>query len=180
MPQQNPDKAMRPTSSRSPPRSLIALLLIGLALAGCGIRLAPSYDRAIVDGLTRANEETMTLFASLAAGAPKNTFAAREPSYGALIGRFEALRLEAQVRPLPQTSIPVALVFGNNPQTQQRIAEATTAPTPDILATIIRTITTMREADRKQGLLPIVVQGFKQEFTISMQQALTYEKALER
>jgi hypothetical protein len=171
---------MRLSSSHSTQRSLIGLLLIGLALAGCGLRLAPSYDRAIVDGLTRANEETMTLFASLASGAPNNTFAARELAYGALIGRFEALRLEAQVRPLPQTSLPVALVFGNNPQAEQRIAAATAAPTADILATIVRTVTTMRETDRKQGLLPVVVQGFKQEFTISMQQALTYEKALER
>ena len=38
----------------------------------------------------------------------------------------------------------------------------------------------MRETDRKQGLVPIVVQGFKQEFIISMQQVLTYEKALDR
>lgn len=166
--------------SRSAWHPVIAILAVALVLAGCGVRLAPNYDRSIIDGLGRANEETMTLFATVASGVPKNTFPARSQTYDELIGKFDALRLEAQVRPSPQTPAAATLIFGNNPQAQQQIANATTAPTPDILATIIRTITMMRETDRKQGLVPIVVQGFKQEFIISMQQVLTYEKALDR
>jgi hypothetical protein len=169
-----------PRPARRSIAGLAGILVICVALAGCALRLAPNYDRSIVDGLARANEEAMTLFASLVSGAPKDTFARREQIYDELIGRFDALRLQAQVRPAPQTSAPAALIFGNNPQAQQRIADAAAAPTADILATLIRTMTMMRETDRKQGLQPIVVQTFKREFEISMQQALTYEKALER
>jgi hypothetical protein len=160
---------------------ILGIVLIATALlAGCALRFAPNYDRSIVDGLGRANEESMTLFASLVSGVAKDSFPKREPIYDELIGRFDALRLQAQVRPAPQVSAAVSLVLGNDSQSQQRIAEAAAAPTPAILATLIRTITMMRETDRKQGLQPIVVQTFKREFEISMQQALTYEKALER
>jgi hypothetical protein len=158
----------------------LVIVVIGFVLAGCALRLAPSYDRSIVDGLARANEETMTLFASLVSGVAKDTFAKREPIYDELVGRYDALRLQAQGRPAPQTSASAALFLGNDAQAQQRIADATAAPTPAILASLIRTMTMMRETDRKQGLQPIVVQNFKREFEISMQQALTYEKALER
>jgi hypothetical protein len=158
----------------------IALIVVAIVHAGCALRLAPNYDRSIVDGLARANEESMTLFASLVSGAPKDSFTKREPIYDELIGKFDALRLQAQVRPAPQVSAPAALLLGNNPQAQRQIAEAAAAPTAAILATLIRTMTMMRETDRKQGLQPILVQSFKREFEISMQQALTYEKALER
>jgi hypothetical protein len=153
---------------------------IGFALAGCATRLAPAYDRSIVDGLARANEETMTLFASVVSGTPKESFSKREPIYDELIGRFDALRLQAQGRPAPQVSAPVALFLGNDAQAQQRLADAGATPTPAILATLIRTMTMMRDTDRTRGLQPILVQSFKREFEISMQQALTYEKALER
>lgn len=158
----------------------LGIVLIAALLAGCATRLAPNYDRSIIDGLARANEETMTLFASVASGTPKDSFAGRQPVYDELIGRFDALRLQAQGRPAPQVSAQAALLLGSDAQTQQRIADAAAAPTPAILATLTRTMTMMRDTDRARGLQPILVQSFKREFEISMQQALTYEKALER
>ena len=158
----------------------IAILAVALAVAGCGIRLAPTFDRTMVDGLAKANEDAMTLFATVGSGTRPNTFPRRERTYDELIGKIDALRLQAQVRPNPQTPPGATLLFTGNASMQQRATDAMTAPTPAILVTMMRTITMMRETDRKAGLLPIVVPNFKREFEISMEQAITYEKALER
>jgi hypothetical protein len=157
-----------------------AALFIAIAVAGCGVRLAPNFDRTMVDGLARANEDAMTLFATVSAGVRPNTFARRERSYDELIGKLDALRLQSQVRPNPQAPPGAAILFGGNPQAQQRVGEAMTAPTPSILTTMMKTVTMMKDTDRKTGLVPILVVNFKREFEISMEQALTYERALER
>lgn len=160
--------------------SAITLLLVLTTLTGCAVRFAPSPDRSLIDGLAKANEEAMTLFASVASGTTAATFASRERSYDTLLGKFDALRLQAQVRPNPRPLAGFTLMFSINATTQERADEAAAAPTSDVLAAIIKTLTMMRETDRKTGLAAIVVQNFKREFEISMQQALTYEKALER
>ena len=111
--------------SRSAWHSIIATLAVAVVLAGCGVRLAPNYDRSIIDGLGRANEETMTLFATVASGAPKNTFPARSQTYDELIGKFDALRLEAQVRPSPQTPAAATLISAT---TRRRSSRSPTRP----------------------------------------------------
>lgn len=158
----------------------IAVVIVGLALAGCGIRLAPNFDRTMVDGLAKVNEDAMTLFAVVGSGTTRSTFPRRERTYDELIGKLDALRLQAQIRPNPQAPPGAALIFSGNASAQQRVSDAMTAPTPGIIVNMIRSVTMMRETDRKAGLLPIVVPNFKREFEISMEQALTYERALER
>jgi len=158
----------------------IAILAVVLAVAGCGIRLAPNFDRTVVDGLAKANEDAMTLFAVVGSGTKPNTFPRRERTYDELIGKLDALRLQAQVRPNPQSPPGAALIFSGNASAQQRATDAMSAPTPGIIVNMIKTVTMMRETDRRSGLLPIVVPNFKREFEISMEQAITYEKALER
>lgn len=158
----------------------ITLLLVLTTLTGCAVRFAPNHDRTLADGLAKANEEAMTLFASVASGTTAATFVGRERSYDTLLGKFDALRLQAQVRPNPRSLVGFALMFSINAATQERTEEAAAAPTSDVLTAIIKTLTMMRETDRKTGLVAIVTQNFKREFEISMQQALAYEKALER
>jgi hypothetical protein len=58
--------------------------------------------------------------------------------------------------------------------------EVLKSPTSAVLATMIGTMTTMRDTDRQFGLTGRLAVGFKREFEISMDQALVYEKALER
>jgi hypothetical protein len=76
-----------------------------LLLAGCAVQLAPSYDTSIIDGLTSANEQAMTLFASVSSGTEGSPFSDREKTYNELIGKFGALRLQALARPTPQPLI---------------------------------------------------------------------------
>ena len=51
-------------------------------------------------------------------------------------------------------------------------------PTPDILQTIIDTLTQMREVDSEGRLSAGMLPGFKTSYEISIDQALTFELAL--
>ena len=148
-------------------------LLVAMAISGCAVQLAPGYDPSIVNGLEEANEETMALFASVSAGVGRGTFGRREDSYNRIIGKLEALRLSAQARPSASGALFLRGRAANAIPTLD-------SPTPDVLATASEAITQMRDTDRGAGLTPFVVDGFKRSFSLSMQQALTYEKALQR
>lgn len=166
-----------------PARMILAVLAIALLawpVSGCAIRLAPAFDRTIVDGLTKVNQDTMTLFASVSSGTSASTYGQRKKTYDDLIGSIDALRVQAIARPAPRSV--GAQILGIGPKldsTSQPIARLD-APTPKILAAMIESLTAMQEADKDYGLRPRDVATFKGEFVISMDQALTYEKALER
>ena len=154
---------------------IVCVALVGALLGACAAQLAPNFDRTIVDGLTKVNEDAMTLFVSVANGAPKNSFARRKDTYDKLIGKLDALRLQLSVRPTPR---PVSTqVFGIGPKAEVNLPPA---PTPGILAAMASNITAMRDADSKFGLRANDVAQFRSSFVNSMDQALTYEKALER
>jgi len=105
-----PDRNSQPYARRRPARRCggIATALLSLAIllmAGCAVQLAPSYDTTIIDGLTGANEQAMTLFASVSSGTEGSPFSDREKTYDELIGKFGALRVQALARPTPQPLI---------------------------------------------------------------------------
>jgi hypothetical protein len=128
-----------------------------LLLGGCAIHLAPDYDQMLVNGLLAANEQTETLFATLSSGTSM-PFPQRQPAYDAVIGRFDALRLEATARPNPPGS---------------------QAPTSRILTTIVAKLTRLRDEDRSGSLTPVLVGLAKNSYELSFEQALTYERALQ-
>jgi hypothetical protein len=133
-------------------------VLILVLLGGCAVRLAPDYDPLLVNGLLAANEQSETLFATLSSGTSA-PFRQRQPAYDAVIGRFDALRLEAMARPNPHES---------------------QAPTPRILSTIVAKLTRLRDEDRSGSLSPALVNLAKNSYELSFEQALTYERALQR
>jgi hypothetical protein len=154
---------------------IVSLALAGALLGACAAQLAPNFDRTIIDGLTNVNEDAMTLFASVSGGAPKSTFPRRKDSYDKVIGKLEAVRLQLNARPNPRPLSPQ--IFGVGPKTEVNLPPA---PTPGILAAMASNITAMRDADSKFGLRVNDVAQFRSSFVNSMDQALTYEKALER
>ncbi len=164
----------------APARIVWLLAWCLLALAACTVQLAPDYDKTIVDGLTAANQDTTTLFAGLSAGVSASTFPDREKTYNSIIGKFDALRLEAKARPVPQPLLSHlfgSTAVGEKPLPADQILKS---PTPDVLQNIVDTITTMRDEDKKQGLVAKRAESFKSEYELSIQQALVYEKALLR
>ena len=160
---------------------ILCIALVGALLGACAAQLAPNFDRTILDGLNKTNEDAMTLFSRVSAGTTKQTFATRSAAYDSLIGKVDALKLQASVRPAPQ---PNAVVSGFLARTtsgdRQATASLPSAPTPDILARMGKAFTLMRDTDRAQGIKPAIVGAFRSEFEILMEQALTYERALER
>lgn len=146
---------------------------LALFLAACSVQLAPGYDPSIVAGLDSANEEAMRLFASVSRGVSASTFHRRENDYNTVIGKLEALRISASARPAAGGSLFLR-------QTEAGSIPTLESPTPEILASATGSIGTMRDTDRTRGLTPDLVEGFKRSFEIKMQQALVYEKALQR
>ena len=143
------------------------VLLALLFLAGCAVRLAPDYDAALVEGIQKANEEAMVLFASVSTGTRPTTFSTRADAYARVIGKLDALRVSALARIAPAAPLPGA-------------APPPEAPTPQVLEEASTVMTKMRETDAARGLSPMLVGGFREAFGLSVQQALVYERALQR
>lgn len=150
-----------------------------LFLTSCATTLAPDYDRAIVDGLTSTNAGLMELFASVSSGTSQDTFAQREKNYNALIGSLDALALQARARPLPKNKATKKV----NEYLRKRgvgALDGEEAPSAAALDLLAKTVTKMRDTDRKQGLTAMEVAAFKGQAAIYMDQAMTYESFLER
>jgi hypothetical protein len=180
-----PDRNAPPGARRRPARSCagIALALLSLAIllsSGCAVQLAPSYDTTIVDGLTSANEQAMTFFASVSSGTEDSPFSDREKTYDELIGKFGALRVQALARPTPQPLILDYLGLAPSAATASEPENRLKAPTADILATIIDKLTRMRDKDKSGSLTKELVALFENSYELSITQALAYEKALQR
>ncbi len=148
-------------------------MVVAAVALGCAIRLAPDYDQSIVAGLEKANEQAMTLFASVAGGTSPSTFGRREAAYNSAIGALEALRVSAEARPDPSGG------FLARASAEGEIA-LLESPTPEVLAEAAEPLVVMRATDRARGLSPSLVEGFKTSYITSISQALTYEKALQR
>jgi hypothetical protein len=168
---------------------LALLVLLVAQLGGCAIKLVPDYDKAIVDGLTNANESAMTLFATVTNGAIKKDFAKREDTYNNLIGKFDAVRLQIVTRTTPVPSDLVARLPFISPTSPAAPppgdkGNATSEPqkfsTVLALETIIDTFTKMRERDRSGQLIKEWVDVYKSQYVAAMSDALTVEKALQR
>ena len=84
--------------------TLIALPTI-LAITACTIQLAPAYDPALVNGIRSANNDIMQLYATTGMGVDKTTFPQRVDEYNRIIGAVDALALESQSRPVPDSAI---------------------------------------------------------------------------
>ena len=151
-----------------------------LLLAGCAVKLAPDFDRAILDGLIKTNEQALVHFAAVSSGVKSATFDERKPTYNSLIGKFDALRVQVLSRPTPRPMIAKLFGIGTSGDSKPDDIEILEAPTGEILATVIDTLTMMRDTDREKDLSSFKVRGFKQTYEASIDQALTYEKALER
>ncbi|WP_452223230.1 hypothetical protein [Lacinutrix chionoecetis] len=156
----------------------LILAISFLLLANCKTYLAPSYDQTIVDKSTEATTKTFQFFASIAGGTDKTNFFNREDTYNALIGQFETLKLLAKARPVPSNkttqNINKLLIEKNKPTSTDDY------PSAFAFNRIVENLVKMKETDQKSGLKPFVIQAFKGEITIFLDQAITYESFLKR
>lgn len=159
----------------------IGMLFLVLSMAGCATQLAPPYDKVVTDGITQINTEVMTLFAAVSSGTRADTFQSREEKYNSVIGKLDALVIQAGARPVPRNRVTEVI----NKLLDSRGTEAVTdddgnPPSATALKKVAETITKMRDTDKKQGVSPIKVQAFKGQASTFLDQATTYENFLQR
>lgn len=163
---------------RKPCLTLATLLSVAVLL-GCAASLAPRYDQAVADGLTAGNRETMTFFASLDTGTAADGFSQRAGAYATLIGRFDALAIQDQARPLPKNDV-TEKIDRALAKRGIRIPDDSAVPSAVVMRQIAATLVKMKDTDQQQGLTATEVQAFKNQVSIFLDQALTYESYLER
>lgn len=154
-------------------RSVLPALLF---LASCSVQLTPPYTPDLVDGLSQVNTQAMTFFASVRNGTTEDKFFIREGRYNLLIGQLDALKTQSDARPEPSSFL--SQMLGGSPEPGEGIAKFDT-PTGDVIQTMSDALVKMKETDQKQGLTGMEVTAFRGIILISMDQALTYERALQ-
>jgi hypothetical protein len=162
----------------------ISIVVAALAmLAGCMAQFAPLYSPAITAELSSANSDIQSLFVAVGTDADVSTFASRKPAYDHIVAELNATALEIKARPTPN---PEVLAAAN--KVLQRLKVAGMAPDPGFsdypsaraVADLADTIQHMEGADQASGLHREVVPAFKQQATIYLTQAITYENFLKR
>ena len=156
--------------------SSLALLLL---LGACVTQLAPDYNRALVERLNATNVSLMEFFASASPGVKQTSFDDRKPTYDNLVGRLDALVIQARSRPIPQNSVTEKVNAALEKRGVQILDDGDT-PSATALEKISETIVKMRDTDAKQGVTAFEVAAFKGQVSIFMDQAMTYENFLER
>lgn len=156
--------------------SAIAVLLLASA---CVTQLAPDYDQALVDRLNSTNEALMEFFASTSQGVNPSAFGERKPSYDSLIGKLDALIIQARSRPIPENSVTEKVNAALEKRGVQILDDGDT-PSASALQRISETMVKMRNTDQKQGVTAFEVTAFKGQVSIYMDQAMTYENYLQR
>ena len=164
------------------PLAAVAFVL-ALTVGGCAIRLAPDYDQAIFEGLTKANEDAMKLFASVSSG----PYSKRQPAYNSVIGELNAVQVQIRSRSEPVS--PLSLVSVSTTAGKNIAENASQAPTSGSVDTLIKIMQTAQHDDslgrltrrtRITGTVSKRIDFLKESFAVQMAQALAYEKALQR
>jgi len=157
-------------------------LLWVFVLAACTIQLVPSYDQALVEGLSEANTAALTLFAALESGSPPSEFAEYEDRYAELIGKFDALRQRALTRQIPPLAKRISSI-----RTVASFCDSEDNPTsclnasPDSLKSVLALLRRMsNQHNTGSGLAPDIVETFRDSYNAAITPALTVENALKR
>ncbi|CAB3809907.1 hypothetical protein LMG28614_07161 [Paraburkholderia ultramafica] len=80
-------------------------LSVVLAASACTIQLAPAYDPVLLGGIQGVSGDIMKLYATTGMGVDKVTFTGRQDQYNRIIGTVDALALQSQSRPVPDSAI---------------------------------------------------------------------------
>ncbi|WP_294375009.1 hypothetical protein [Pseudacidovorax sp.] len=123
----------------------------------------------------------MTLLAAVTPATTNATFQQREEKYNTVIGKFEALSVQAGARPMPKNKASdlVNKVLQSR-GTSVLADDDQVPPSVHAIKKIAETVTKMRDTDKKQGVTATEAKIFKGQILIYLDQALTYENFLQR
>jgi PBP1b-binding outer membrane lipoprotein LpoB len=157
------------------------IVAIAVVVSGCAVQLAPPYDKVVADGLVLVSTEAMTLIATVSPGSKSDTFSVRAEKYDGLIGKVEALAIQAGARPMPKNNVTDAINRSLDKRASQTLPDDNfTPPSAHAIKKVAETLTKMRDTDRKQGITASEAQLFKGQTVIYLDQATTYENFLQR
>jgi hypothetical protein len=164
---------------------LLSVFLVGLfgaaILSGCAIRLAPAYDADLLDGLNKADQQTLVLFAKLEPGTTKAEFDTYSDEYAQDIAAFEALRQRADARPFPPLASHITkLKFLSSVCNPDSDPKSCLDASGKALEEIVATLSKMRDTHRSVDMPKELVQNFRDRFNTNIHTALTIESALKR
>jgi hypothetical protein len=157
---------------------LLALIACGTGLSGCAVKLAPDYDKTILEGLDRANQDAMRLFASASSG----SFSTREGAYVSVLGELDAVQVQVASRgtPTPPALLTKLVTTIGDDEAKELVNQALIPPTAGSIASLRNIVVNAQQTDRGGKLSRARMEFFKEAFAIQMAQALAYEKALQR
>ena len=156
----------------------VAMLAFVLTLTGCVTQLAPQYDQAIADGLTSTNLQIQTLFVQIGSGSTKATYSSRMALYNKIVAELNALEIQARARPAPPQDVleKVDDALEKNGGAQMEVdPKFSSFPSARAIHDASDTIQHMRAQDEQAGLRAEALLAFKNQVTVYMTQAITYE-----
>ncbi len=157
----------------------LSAALVALLLSACMANLAPAYDKNIVEGLEEAAETSLVQYAALSGGATTASFSSSEDKYNALIGKFDTLRVLSDSRFFPVWSLKGPL-RRYSAADNVKASQGFESPSTVAIEGTVRTLSALRDKHRNAGVNPLYAATSKNQFEIYLDQALTFEKALER
>lgn len=156
---------------------IVAPLIALVFAAGCQTSLTPAYDQALFDGITTVNTDLLTFFAGINDGTSSSDYDERAGTYAGLVGRVEALTLQSKSRPMP-TSKTIDRINDKLNKDGKDIVLGSEAPSVGALQGISKALNVMSVQDKANGLTATEVTAFKNNVSIYLDQALTYESFL--
>lgn len=157
-------------------RFLTPILAIVFA-TGCQTSLTPAYDQALFDGITSANTDLMTFLASISDGTSASDYDTRSAQYSNLIGRVDALSLQSKSRPMPSSKL-IDRINAKLNDDGKDVVMGSAPPSVGALEGISKALNVMNTQDKANGLTATEVVAFKNNVSIYLDQALTYESFL--
>jgi hypothetical protein len=155
---------------------LFGALAFLVSVAACETVLAPDYDPALVAGFNQANQQAFTLFSAVSGGSPAGAYRAYAEQYDGVIGAFDALRLQAEARPVPELPGTVTTRVCDDSEA----ATCSNNPTPLNLAGLSANLSLMKARHASAGLSSGYVQLRRIDHEIYAANVLAVEEYLKR
>jgi hypothetical protein len=164
----------------------VAILLLSTLLVStsCAVSLAPRFDQGIIDNLSTTSTEVFQLLAEVSEGTTNADFSKREAEYNQVIGKLDALAIQINARPVPDNKNVDKIINKANSSLQKKgatlISVNQIAPSATALKNVTASVTKMKQADKVQGITATEALAFKNGIELFFDQALTYERFLNK
>jgi hypothetical protein len=163
---------------------VVLLLSILLITTRCAVSLAPRFDQGIIDNLSITSTEVFQLLSEVSDGTTNADFNKREEEYNQVIGKLDALALQINARPVPDNKTVDKIISKANSSLQKKgttlISVNQTAPSATALKNVTANVTKMKQTDKLQGITATEALAFKNNIELFFDQALTYERFLNK